>query len=155
MRTRIAASIVIAAGLLLSSTGCTFFSPIATEIKYDPSDGVGTTIGGVHFRNAIAVSADGEDANLAIVVVNSSDQTVKVGFQVESGGDKLTKSVIVSAGESISFGNGDVPPILFPGVNEDAGGLLPVYVQYGDEPGEELLVPVLDGTSPEYETLVP
>ncbi len=154
MSTRIAASVVIAASLLLGSTGCAFFSPIATGLKYDPSDGVGTTVGDVEVRNAVAVSSDGVDANLAVVVINTGEDTVKVGFQVESDGEKLTSTVLVSGGETISLGNGDVPGLVFPEVNQQPGGLLPVYVQYGSEPGAEILVPVLTGELPEYEHLI-
>ena len=36
-----------------------------------------------------------------------------------------------------------------------AGGLLPMYFQHGSVQGELISVPVLDGTLPEYELLVP
>jgi hypothetical protein len=41
------------------------------------------------------------------------------------------------------------------GLDVVPGSLLPVYVQYGDEAGHLLNVPVLDATLPEYAALAP
>jgi len=42
-----------------------------------------------------------------------------------------------------------------PGLDIVPGSLLPVYFQYGDEEGKELLVPVLTNALESYSTLTP
>jgi hypothetical protein len=44
---------------------------------------------------------------------------------------------------------------LLPSIDTKAGSLLPIYFQYGTEPGKQLDVPVLDGSLPQYATLLP
>jgi hypothetical protein len=160
VRSRVTASVLLAAGVLLASTGCAFFSPVATQLPYDPSDGVSTTVGDIKVRNAIAFTEDGGDVNLVMVLVNSGTKAANVkfeyGFSEDSEGPSGVAREDIGPGESISFGNGDdAPNLILDGADAELGGLLPVFVQYGDETGKEMLVPVLDGTLPGYEDLVP
>jgi hypothetical protein len=159
VRSRIAASVVLAAGVLLGSTGCAFFSPVATQLPYEPSDGVSTTVGDIKVRNAMAITDDGTDVNLVMVVVNSGTKAATVnfeyGFSEGGSGIKQTDHVNIAPGETLSYGNGeDAPTKILDGANVELGGLMPIFVQYGDETGKEMLVPVLDGSLPGYEDLV-
>jgi len=63
--------------------------------------------------------------------------------------------VIVGADERESFGNTGQDQILFENIDVQPGSLFPVFITYGDETGQQLLVPVLDGTLPQYTDLVP
>lgn len=155
MRARTAASVVLAATLLLGTTGCTFFSKIATQNPYEPSDGVGATIGDIAVRNAIVVTSDGTDANLIVAIINTGTSTAKVALQYEVDGAKVTEDVLVSGGETMSFGTAELGPLELGNVGVAAGDVLPIYVQYGTEPGTEILAPVLDGTLPEYADFAP
>ncbi|MCU1406932.1 MAG: hypothetical protein JWQ43_3235 [Glaciihabitans sp.] len=160
MRSRIAASVVLAAGVLLGSTGCAFFAPVATQIPYDPSDGVGTTVGDVEVRNAMAITADGDTVNLVVFVHNTGDKSAAVQFQYDFEGSadeaKSSETVTVPAGETVSFGNGgDTPDLILDNANTQLGALMPVFVQYGTETGKTILVPVLDGSLDGYGHLVP
>ena len=150
------ASIVLAAVVLTGTAGCTFFATQATLIQYDPSNGVGANIGDVQVRNAIAlISDDGRAVSLLVTLVNSGQENVRVTLQYESGGEKSTDVKSVAAGEAASFGNvigEDQIIVLDPGV--DAGALFPLYVQYGEFQGEQLMVPVLEATGT-YEELKP
>lgn len=143
--------------MLLGTTGCGFFTPTATLYQYDPGNGVGATIGSVEVREAIAlINEDGHAVSLMITLVNNGSLPVQVKLQYKSGGAKEDESVGVPANSVKQFGSTpeqDQIIILNPGV--DAGELMELYVQYGDEQGKTLLVPVLDGTLPEYEDLVP
>ncbi len=47
------------------------------------------------------------------------------------------------------------PQVLVTGSTDVIGRLVPLFLSYGTVPGVELLVPVLDGSLPEYEQLVP
>jgi len=82
-----------------------------------------------------------------VTIVNSRDKSVALDFQFESGGEKTTVTKAINANTTVSYGNSieaDQIVILNPDV--PAGDLLPVYVQYGDEEGKQLLVPVLEAT---------
>jgi len=154
---RAAASVVLAGALLAGTAGCTFISQQATLIHYDPSDGIGASVGNVKLRNVIALASDdGKAYSLLVTFVNTSFKAAEVTLQFESGGDKKTIKKLVGAGKTLSFGN-EVGQsqiiILFPGT--PAGALYPVYVQTGDAPGQQLLVPVLTGDLPQYEALKP
>lgn len=155
---RAAASVVLAGALLVGTTGCTFISTQATLIQYDPSDGIGTDVGNVQVRNAIAlINSDGRAVSLMITLVNSGTRTANVNMQYQSGGEKTTTTKSVNPGKVATYGTTTDDTqiiILNPGVK--AGELFPVYIQYGDREGKELLVPVMTADDhPEYADLVP
>lgn len=155
MRTRVVASIAMAALVLLGTTACNFIAPQATLKQYNPSDGVGTSIGTVKVLNVLVLSEDGEEGSLLANVVNQGTKSVQLKLQYESGGTKVDKRVTVGAGDTQSIGSEDGLKIIFDDIDTAPGELLPVFVQYGDVTGKQLLVPVLDGTLPEYAGLLP
>ena len=160
MRARIAATVVVAASLLLSTAGCSFFAPQATLKHYDPSDGVGTTVGQVKVRNALLLTKNGQEASFLVNLINDGEKTVNVliqydGTTVSGTPGKVDTRVQLDAGEVKTFGSSDTRQLLFSGINSKAGSLLPVFVQYGTLTGEQLLVPVLDGSLTEYSKLLP
>ena len=154
---RAAASVILAGVLVTSTAGCGFFTTQATLIPYDPSDGVGANLGTVDVRNVIGIIAeDGEDISLLITFVNSGDKSANVKIQFETEGETETVTKPIGAGAIVGYGNfvdEDQIVIVNPGV--PAGDLLPVYLQYGDNEGTELLVPVLSGERDHYAPLMP
>ena len=155
---RAAASVVLAGALLVGTTGCTFIATQATLIQYDPSDGVGVDIGDVQVRNVIAlINEDGHAISLLVTMVNSGSDIANVSLQYHSGGEKTTITKSVRANSVASYGNTPDDTqiiILNPGV--EAGQLFPVYFQYGDHEGKQLLVPVMNAdNNPEYADLLP
>lgn len=155
MKTRLAASIALAAALLLTTSGCTFGAVIGTEKEYDPSDGVGTEVGELLVRNALLIGDDPETLNLVMTVVNPGISDRRLSVQWEAGGERVTEIAFVNANGRTAFGGPDQPQILVTGATDSIGGLVPIFLSYGTVPGVELLVPVLDGSLPEYELLVP
>lgn len=156
MRLRVAATVLLAGGLLLGSTGCSFFAPVATDIKYDASDGVSVTVGDIAVRNAFAVTTDGKTLNLVMSVLNTGDTQESVKFQYDfDDPDAGTISKVIAAGEQISFGNEGAPQIILTNADVQAGALMPVFVQYGSLTGKTLMVPVLDNSLPPYKDLGP
>jgi hypothetical protein len=160
VRARRAASVVLAAAVLLSTAGCTFFAPQTTLKPYDPSDGVGTQIGDVYIRNVLLLAGEGGDVSLLANVVNETDNGVKVTFQYEGKDStgvagKVDDSIFANAGKASSVGGHDNPRIVLSGVDAKPGTLFPIFVQYGDQTGKQLLVPVLDGTLKPYDELLP
>lgn len=155
MRTRIAASAVLAIAILSGTVGCGLMAPQATTIQYDAGDGVGGKVGEVAIRNAILVTEDGSSANLVVTFVNTGDSAHNLSVQYEAGAEKVTQSLTVDANSSVTLGTPDAPAIILDDIDTQPGALFPVYMQYGNETGVELLVPVLDGSIGTYSTLIP
>ncbi len=161
MRARRAASVVLASAVvLLGTAGCTFFAPQTTLKPYDASDGVNTQIGDVYIRNVLLLTEDGSNASLLVNVVNETDNGQSVQFQYEGTGSdgttgKVDKSVFANPGKATSIGGHGDNQIVLTGINAKPGTLFPVFVQYGDQTGKQLLVPVLDGTLEPYNKLLP
>jgi hypothetical protein len=153
VKARLAASAVLAVGLVLGASGCSMLTYQATTEHYDPSDGVSADVGELDLRNILVVSEDGEDGNLVMTVVNTGDEDAELGVQVGEGGGQ-TLIVEVEAGATVSLG-GDEEPLLLEGIDTQPGSLVPIFFQYGSAEGIEKLVPVLDGRLPEYSDLTP
>ncbi|MEP6481423.1 MAG: hypothetical protein ABJA94_05380 [Rhodoglobus sp.] len=154
---RTAASVILAGALLASTSGCTFLSQQATLIHYDPSDGVGLTLDGVDLRNMILLVNDkGDLSSLLVTFINNGDKPVAINLQFTSGGKKSSGTIQVMGQSTASFGNStDEQQITIEKPDAKAGDLFPLYVQIGDQPGKQVLVPVLLGSWSQYSTLVP
>ena len=155
MTSRLLASIALAAAQLVGTTGCTFSAEIATEKEYDPSDGVGIEVGELAIRNALLIGDDPENLNLVMTVVSSADTDRRLTVQWQSGGERVSEEVFVSANGTTIFGGPEQDQLLVVGSGATIGGLVPLYFSYSGAEGRELPVPVLDGTLPEYELYVP
>lgn len=141
---RAAASVVIAAALLAGTAGCTFITPQATLIQYNPGNGVAGSVGSVDVRNVVAVTDDqGETVSLLITLINSGSKSASVRLQFESDNQTRTDVKPVEPGQIVSFGNEGKNQIIIPKPGVEPGALMPVYVQYGDNEGTQLMVPVL------------
>ncbi len=153
---RAAAALAIAVSVGLGTTGCFYLTPNGTGSHYNPSDGVNVRVGTVDVRNAVAVSnRDGLALSLMITLVNTGGAKT-VNLQFESEGQRTDYKVTLPSDAVKQFGNTpeqDQIIVMFPSVKP--GELLPVYIQYGKEPGKNILVPVVDGTLAEYEGLMP
>lgn len=157
MKARIAAAAVLAGALLVGTTGCSFFATQSTLEHYDPSDGVGATIGSLDVRNALLLTGDkGKAASLVIDFINSGDKNVDLKVQyVNAAGKKKTTAIPVDAGDTLSFGDADEQQLVFTDVKATPGALFDVWFQYGTRTGKLVRVPVLDGSLSEYSTLIP
>jgi hypothetical protein len=150
------APLVLASALVLGVTGCTFTAEIATQKDYDPSDGVGATMGEIAIRNVLLVTNDQGEANLVMSVVNTSGADVSLLVQYDSGSERVDSFLDISSLPTLTrFGDNPAAGIIIEGDEVLAGSLFPVYFQYADVPGELVFVPVLDGSMAEYELLVP
>lgn len=156
MRARIAASVVLAAGLLLGTSGCAFFAPQSTLIRYDPSDGIGTQVGNVKVRNALLLTQDGERASLLINFINDGNTPVDltVQYTLKPGGTTTT-TVHLKAGQVKTFGDSESHQLVLQGIDKKPGELYPIFFQYGGHTGSQVLVPILDGTWSTYAGLLP
>ena len=156
MRRRLLAPLALAFSVALGATGCTLNAEIATLKEYDPSDGVGTEIGELALRNIMLITNDAGEGNLVMTVVNSGGDDVSLNVQYTDSGVETNETIDVPGAPSLlRVGDDPRSGVLLSGSNIVPGGLAPVYFQYANNPGELVLVPVLDGTLPEYELLVP
>jgi hypothetical protein len=155
VRARVVASAGLTALVAVALAGCNFFTPQSTLVPYDSSDGVSTTVGDVHILNAVVLSEDGVNGNLVFSALNSGTDAVELAVQYESGGEKVTVDVPVDAGTTGEFGFGEGGQLFLADIDTQPGGLLPIYFQYGDAQGRQLLVPVLDGALEQYAPFLP
>jgi hypothetical protein len=156
VKSRLAASIALAAALLVGTTGCTFGAEIATQKDYDPSDGVGAEVGELAIRNALLIGETGDELNLVMTVASSADVDRRLTVQWEADGERVTEAVVVAAGDRTRVGGPeDETQIVIAGSGAAIGGLVPVFFAYNGAEGVEVLVPVLDGSLPEYELYIP
>jgi hypothetical protein len=154
VRIRSGAALVAASALALGLTGCSLFAVHQTLHPYDASDGVSVTVGDVRVINAIVFTEDGQDGNFSAAAVNTSGSDIELTLQYLSDGDKVNVDIDVPAGETVHFG-GDDNQVLLPGLDTAPGSLLKIYFQYGDKPGKQIEVPVLDTALEEYDGLLP
>jgi len=156
VKTRMAATLALAAAVMVGVSGCTFSANIATQKEYDPSDGVGTTIEQVSVRNAMLIGETNDELNLVMTVANNSDEQQTLTVQWESNGARETETVTLEPlGLTRVGGPDDEQSIIVTGTGATMGGLHPIFFTYGEAEGSEILVPVLDGSLPEYELFVP
>ena len=156
MRRRLFAPLALALSVAVGATGCTLTAEIATMKEYDPSDGVGTEVGELALRNILLITNDEGDANLVMTVVNSGGDDVQLTIQNTEGSNRKNATLEIAAAPALTrVGDDPSAGVILSGNEIQAGGLVPVYFQYANFPGELVMVPVLDGTLPEYELLVP
>ncbi len=154
MKARAIASIMAAALAVTGIAGCTFVTPIATHEINDVVDGVNVTVGDVKLLNTLVVTKNGQDGNLVAQAYNESDSTVKLTLQYDVKG-KHTVTVSLKPNRATDLGFGTKGQVFLPEIGTKAGGLLPLYVQYGNEAGKQVQVPVLDNRLAEYRHLLP
>lgn len=155
VRSRIAASVALAAAVMLGATGCNMMSPQDTTIDYDPSDGVSVELGPVEVRNLLVISDDAGLGNLVFVAVNNqqADATLNLEYR-DADGARVSRQVELASGLN-QFGFGEHEQILLEGLSARAGENLELYLQSGAVEGVERMVPVLNNLLGEYEQLLP
>lgn len=149
MNTRKIAAVVIAASVAFATAGCTMLSPVATQLEYQPGNGLDVNFTTVAARNLV-------------YLVGSNDQGALIGSLVNRGFDATTAKLSSAGGTSVDvsiagkgktdFGyNGSVALPL--GIVAKAGSLTEITIMVNGE-SKTVKVPVLDGTFSEYAGLV-
>jgi hypothetical protein len=151
-RLRAGVTVGIAALVTVAIAAC---APIATMKPYDPSDGVSTTVGDVKVLNALVITKAGAAGNLLFSAYNPSNELVQLNVQYDANGVKQTKTAALLPDVTSNFGYGATGQFLLPGLDTQAGSLIKIYFQYGNQEGKQIDVPVLDGGLAPYSTLLP
>ncbi|MDR6200809.1 hypothetical protein QE374_002718 [Microbacterium sp. SORGH_AS428] len=156
MKTRLIASVVVAAAVALGTSGCAMLSPQSTTIQYSPADGlnVPASSGPLAVRNALIVANDeGTEGNFVAAIVNESDSSQVLNLEVGENAVKLT--VRVPAGDTLSLGTEDTDPLLIEDLGARPGSTVPIFFQSGDGEGARVEIPVLNGDLDYLAPLVP
>ena len=140
------AALTVGATLFLS--GCSFAADVTTSNEYDPSDGLGTTVGAISTENFLLVSeGEGEPAVLVGSLYNSNrDEALKVTLTL----GETTETVVIDPLTKVLFGVNDNATEVLTVSPANPGGLAEVTIGVEGESAETKLIPVLDGTLPEY-----
>lgn len=152
MKLRAGVAAAIAALVMVGVAAC---APIASLKPYDPSDGVSTTVGQVKVLNALVLTKSGATGNLLFSAYNPTDTEIELNVQYGAAGDRTTVNATLQPDTTTNFGYGEDGQFLLSGLDAKAGSLTQIYFQYGDEEGSLLTVPVLDGSLPQYQNLLP
>lgn len=156
MRARVVASAALAAVVAIVLGGCNLITSPETLKPYDASDGVSTRVGDVDVLNAVVLSEDGVNGNLVFTALNSSAKPVTLLVQYASLGAKADVNLKLAPDASTDFGGfNDSDQIFLTAIDTKPGTLIPIYFQYGDQPGSQLMVPVLDGSLEQYSPYLP
>jgi hypothetical protein len=152
VKVRVALAASIAALVMLGVAAC---APIASLKPYDASDGVSTTVGQVKVLNALVLTKAGKNGNLLFSAYNGTSDPIELNVQYDDHGDRTTVTATLKPETTTDFGYGKKGQFLLEGLGVKAGSLAHIYFQYGNEEGSEIPVPVLDGSLPQYQNLLP
>lgn len=155
MNNRKLATAIIAASLLLGTTGCTFMNPIASRIEYAPSDGAQVSLSSVDARNFIYLSDGNGHAALFGSLVNRglSSTSVKLQYTDAASSEKKEAFYTLLPSQKLDFGYNGASALDFD-LGGKPGEVVTVFVVASDETGKAMNVPVLDGTLSEYTELL-
>ncbi len=155
MRARVAASAGLIALVAIALAGCNFITPQATLVPYESSDGVSGTIGDVDVLNAVSSATTGSAATSSSPRSTPAPTTSTSRCSSSPAARRSPSTSTSRAAATGQFGFGDGGQVFLADIDTRPGGLLPIYFQYGDAQGRQLLVPVLDGGLAEYSGLLP
>lgn len=141
----------LAAGTLAIS-GCQRFSPITTDLHYDPADGVSATLGDVAVHDLLVVAGSkGAAGVVSGYVVNSGDQEVTLQLKAPNAEATQTK---LPPHSTVKLSGGDTGSVQVSTVAVAPGSMLDLQLKTPDFGAQEVPVPVLlpDGY---YATVTP
>ena len=151
---KVTSALAISAALLLGTTGCSLNHNIDSMQAYAPSDGSQIDIGNVKLRNFIYLS-NGAGGKLIGSVVNNDANDITVQFEYTDFDTRTqTDPITVSAGETLGLGAGSDTEGLPVTISGLPGQKITIWVSINGATGQELVVPVLDGTLEQYAPLV-
>ena len=164
---RSAAAVLVVLGLLLVTAACG--NNAQTLRPYTPAEGINVDVGDpadysglVHVRNLLIIGkAPGQGVVSASLVTNDRDElTAFTGVPIKldgSNGAPFTADL----SQTVSFGNGaqivltDRPLITVSSPDLVSGGSVNATLQFKNAGEVTLLIPVVDGSEPQYATISP
>lgn len=152
---RLIASLAVGGALVLTTTGCSMISPLATTIPYSAAEGTNVHGSGpLEVRNALIVAnEDGSEGNFVAAIVNQTDDSQTLNIEIGEDGPTLT--VKVPANSTVSLGSDEDEPLLVEDLDALPGTDVTTFFQSGDAEGVLASVPVLDGSLDYLSALAP
>jgi hypothetical protein len=138
---------------LLSVTGCGYINPQQTSEQYSASDGIRADVGPLQIRNLMIVST-GEDQPGRVIgaIYNSSSNDVKLTLNGAGG----SQTEIPVSKNSHTLLNESTDPAILSTSGGIPGSLVEVkFRESGTGQDGKAMVPVMDGTLPEYKAYLP
>jgi hypothetical protein len=157
VKSRLIASLVVGAAVLVGTTGCSMISNQATTIPYSAAEGVNVYGSGpLEVRNAfIVANDDGTLGNFVAAIVNQTDESQTLTIEIGQSPDVIRETVRVPANSVISFGSDETEPLLLEGIELLPGTDVPGFFASGDSEGALVSLPILDGGLDYLAPLVP
>lgn len=156
MRAHLVRPVLLAALVSIGISACAFVAPVTTLNTRNLSDGTDATIGAVDVRNAVLLTDDGTQASLLINLLNTADHAITVEVQYQTADNtKIDTRIALSPRKTRSFGGTGAPQFVLHRIDATPGGMFPVFIQYGDVTGQQLMVPVLTNALGYYSSLLP
>ncbi|WP_225755129.1 hypothetical protein [Actinotalea sp. Marseille-Q4924] len=151
---RLAAGALLATSALVTA-GCSATNPITTDIAYPPSHGLPVDISETAGLVNLMVLTAEEGGTGALYGAAWNDNTVPVDVTVALPDGTVLARVTVPAGGTVTLGSDQEVQIAVPEVPVRPGAVMQLLV--GTDRGGQVVtpVPVLDGTLPPYDPLVP
>lgn len=147
------AAVAIAASMLVGTTGCTFTSPIASQIDYAPADGSQADLETIKVRNFVYLT-NGTVSALAGSIVNPGleTKTLKISYTDAALYEAKDVTFTVNPGQKLDLGyNGG--QALAINLGGKAGDIVTIKVTEGSS-SVDLNVPVLDDTFDFYKPII-
>lgn len=147
------AAVAIAASMLVGTTGCTFTSPIASQIDYAPADGSQADLETIKVRNFVYLT-NGTVSALAGSIVNPGleTKTLKISYTDAALSEQKEVTFTVNPGQKLDLGfNGG--QALAINLGGKAGDIVTIKVSEGSV-SADLNVPVLDDTFDFYKPII-
>lgn len=152
-RARAARAVVAAGAVVAVLTGCAYANPPETSIEYAPSDGTAVRVGDVVVGNLMVLtSGEGEPGTVVGQVSNTGADDVEVTVAVS---DDASVTLDVAARGAQQIGPEGDAELTLDAVPVIPGGYLEMTVTTPGEGSVTQRVPVLDGTLPPYDEVVP
>lgn len=154
MRNSKSALLAASAAIIISLSGCSLNSEIASLEVYAPSDGSQVDLVDAKVRNMLLVErADGQAVLIGTLVNSSVLADTSVELQLtDAAGQRITLDYELPASGKYDIGyNGGEVVVL--DIEETPGQLASVYIMEANVP-KTVLVPVVDGTLAEYRPFV-
>lgn len=147
------AAVAIAASMLVGTAGCTFTSPIASQIDYAPADGSQADLETIKVRNFVYLT-NGTLSALAGSIVNPGleTKTLKISYTDAALNEAKDVTFTVNPGQKLDLGyNGG--QALAINLGGKAGDIVTIKVTEGSS-SVDLNVPVLDDTFDFYKPII-
>lgn len=141
----------ISVATLLSA--CAVFSPMSTEIVYNPGDGVAVSLGDVDVRDLVVIGTEqGEPATISAYVVNGSAEDVTVSISSEGS---APATLDVPANTAVQASPAGEEGLTLESLDVAIGAMVPLTIQIDGDAPAQVSAPSVSADTPMYSEYAP